>query len=180
MESPPAACVGRSCPAEIHAIPTKDALVPSTGVATRRAARRPPRAASSGERSPPPPAPGVASLGAAARLKNLIPPISSRPGQLPRTKNQITPTGPLTSSHAPTQSPNKLTAPDASLLAARPLLPYSTRIETRSPQGRPGRVTTWSRRRRTGPRGTGAVAATSAAWPQLQGSSNAPWRAPGG
>ena len=46
-----------------------------------------------------------------------------RPGQLPRTKNQITPTGPLTSSHAPTPSPNKLTAPDASLLAARPLLP---------------------------------------------------------
>ncbi len=39
-----------------------------------------------------------------------------------------TPTGPLPSFHAPTPSPNKLTAPDAGLLAARPLLPYSIRI----------------------------------------------------
>ena len=51
-----------------------------------------------------------------------------RPGQLPRTKNQITSTGPLASFHAPTLSPSKLTAPDAGLLAARPLLPYSIRI----------------------------------------------------
>ena len=51
-----------------------------------------------------------------------------RPGQLPRTKNQITPTGPLTSPHAPIPSPNKLAAPDAGLLAAGPLLTYSIRI----------------------------------------------------
>jgi len=48
-----------------------------------------------------------------------------RPGQLPHRKNQILL---LPSFHAPTPSPNKLTAPDAGLLAARPLLPYSIRI----------------------------------------------------